>query len=76
MKSKVIRIDKALAEEIENTARRLGVSTIEASRILFVFSPKCNKWGRKKKSMLDKTFVEAKTDYKRRKLKQSIVFNL
>ncbi len=73
MKSKVIRIDKDIADEIMATAKRLEVSSTKASQILFL---KCNKRGRPRKNMFDKTFPEAKTDYKRRKLKEKVVYNV
>ncbi len=73
MKSKVMRIDKDIAQEIENTAKRLEVSSTKASQIVFL---KCNKRGRPRKNMFDKTFLEAKTDYKRRELKKKVIYNV
>ena len=73
MKSKVVRIDKDIANEIKRMSGELGITTTKASQVLFL---KCNKRGRPRKNMLDKTFAEAKIDYKRRKLKEKVVYNL
>lgn len=63
--SKVIRINKEIAEAIENIAEFFHISTSEASCVFLTLETH-------RKGVFNKTIQEAKISYKRRKVLQKI----
>ena len=71
MKSRVLRIDADIANEIDRLCRTLAINTAHASRVLFLLE--FTKKGKPKKAGWDATFSEARVLYRRRKLADSIL---
>jgi len=71
MKSRVLRIDADIAEEIDRLSKTLAIPTAHASRVLFLV--KFTKKGRPKKAGWDSTFAEARVLYRRRRLVNNLL---